>query len=191
MGRIFNRNVLTATHQKWYNPLYSFNQRGLIMNGRIDSRKRCQCGGTFKHDENQKGLYCRRCNAKSEGPFRVRYGKKITRNFGNDYKAAEMFLLHLRHQTNTQAFDHRDYMIKSPLGFVQLVDQFLEKKKHELKSTTYNSYLPYFKRAAALWGNRNIKDIRERDIENFLDSNSPGARRQRNRHRRASSRWSR
>jgi integrase len=138
------------------------------MKGSIYSRKRCKCGSSFKYDANKSGLFCVSCNAQSTGPFQVRFGKEIGRNFGNDFQKAEMFLLHLRHQTQTNAFDVRDYLESKPLGFVQQADIYLQRKKEVLKPKPYKNLEVVMRKAAKAWGNRNVKTIKAGDIEDFL-----------------------
>lgn len=144
------------------------------MIGSIYCGKKCECGNAFKFDENRNGLYCVKCDKKSIGPFAVRFGKKIHRRFGQDFKAAEMFLLHLRHQKSADNFDHRDYRSDQPLGFIQQADIWLQRKEASVKPITYRAIERTIKRAAKKWGNRNVKSISAGDIEDFLFSMNVG-----------------
>lgn len=143
------------------------------MIGSIYCSKKCQCGQGFKYDENRNGLFCK-CGQKSSGPFAVKFGKNIFRRFGKDFKAAEMFLLHLRHQKSTDAFDHRDYCASQPLGFIQQADKWLQLKEANVKPITYRAIERTIRRAAKVWGNRNVKNIKASDIEDFLFSMNVG-----------------
>lgn len=158
--------MLTLARYRGYNapnPL----QRGRIMKGWIDSRKKCSCGGTFKHDENRSGLFCQKCDHRSNGPFRVRFGRDTTQSYKN-YDDAEEFLLHLRHLDKNGKFDPRDFLNSAPLGFVVQAEKWLERKRGEVKPKVLKNIELTFKRAADLWGNRNVKDLSGGDIEDFL-----------------------
>lgn len=152
------------------------------MIGSIYCTKKCVCGSAFKFDENRNGLFCKGCGEKSSGPYQVRFGKKIHRRFGNDFKAAEMFLLHLRHQKGSDNFDFRDYQSAQPLGFVQQADIWLQYKQASVKARTYKAIDRTMRRAAKAWGNRNVKSIKSGDIEDFLFS-LPVGNKTRNNHK--------
>lgn len=138
------------------------------MIGSIDCRKKCACGGNFKFDENRNALFCKKCDHRCTGPFRVRFGRKICRNFGNDFRAAETFLLHLRHEATTQTFDARDYQELAPLSFANQSAIWLDYKKGSVSAKVLKNMELVMTRAAKVWGNRNVKDIRSSDIEDFL-----------------------
>lgn len=140
------------------------------MIGSIYCSVKCVCGSPYNYNENRGGLFCKKCGHKSVGPFSVRFGKKIHRRFGDDFKAAEMFLLHLRHQKCSDNFDPRDYQNSQPLGFVQQADKWLAIKQASVKPRTFEGIERAIKRASEVWGNKNIKSISAGDIEDFIFS---------------------
>ena len=79
-----------------------------------------------------------------------------------------MFLLHLRHEATTGAFDARDYSDAAPLGFIQQAETWLSRKRGEVTPKTAKHLERIMSRAAKVWGNRNIKAIKAGDIEDFL-----------------------
>lgn len=139
------------------------------MIGYIACPNRCNCGGIYRWDH-RNALFCEKCGAECPGPFTVRFGRKINHHFKYDYHAAENYLSHLRHKKSQGTFDVRDYMSSQPLGFVQQATKWLEIKSEKLIPKVLQNMELTMTRAAAFWGNRNVKDIREGDIEDFLRS---------------------
>jgi integrase len=140
------------------------------MIGTIDTSARCpKCGGRFQYDENRSGLFCPlHPDVRSSGPFRVRFGRELDRRFGFDFKSAETFLLGLRHEVTLNKFDPRDYKSSAPLGFTNQAKKWLQLKKNQVKPRVHKGLVLVMKRASAAWGQKNVKEISEGDIEDFL-----------------------
>lgn len=139
------------------------------MIGTIYTPSRCACGRRYVYDENRAGLFCPvHSDRRAAGPFEVRFGRRIHRRFGYDFRSAETFLLGLRHEVVTDKFDLRDYQQGEPLGFSNLAEQWLKRKRQILKKKSYNNLQNYIIRACKVFGNGNIKTIGGAAIEDFL-----------------------
>jgi hypothetical protein len=101
--------------------------------------------------------------------YQVRFGRKIGKHF-KTLAAAERFLTGLRYETDRGTFDLRDYRSNMPLGFSNLADKWLELKRQQVKPRSFNNLRNYIEKAAGIWGNANIKNIRYGHIEDFLFS---------------------
>ena len=101
------------------------------MKGGIYSDKRCPiCGAKYKHIE-AKGLFCPKHPHQQPNKLVVRFGR-LTRRF-DSYKEAFRLLTGVRYETDLGKFDIRDYQRDNPLGFANLAEQWLEKKKKIVK----------------------------------------------------------
>lgn len=140
------------------------------MAGGIYSDERCPlCGGAFR-DDNRRGLVCPRHPQQRATRFKVKCSG-ITRRF-QDYQVAQAFLGGLRAEKGgltAHAFDPRDYQIKEkPLSFQALAAKWLEIKRQLVKPKSWNNLKNYLGRAAAAWGDANIKTLGYVEIEDFL-----------------------
>lgn len=123
--------------------------------------QRCgKCREKFEHFE-PRGLWCPEHPDQQPTEYVVRFGRKITRRFRH-YDDAFRFLNGVRYLTDEGKFDVRDYRKDSPLGFANLVKDFLITKRH-LKAV--KKYEQRLQRAVNEWGNRNIKTINYKEIE--------------------------
>lgn len=141
------------------------------MAGGIYTDQRCPiCGGSFK-DDGRRGLVCPQHPQQRAARFKVKFSGGITRRF-TDYQTAQAFLGGLRAQKGgltAQPFDPRDYQIKEkPLSFQVLSTKWLEIKKQTVKAKSWANLRNYLARAAAHWGDANIKLIGYGEIEDFL-----------------------
>lgn len=140
------------------------------MAGGIYSDQRCPlCGGSFQ-DDGRRGLCCPRHPQQRATRFKVKFSG-ITRRF-QAYNRAQAFLGGLRHEKGPDApkpFDPRDYQIKEkPLSFQRLAAQWLELKRQVVKPKSWANLRNYLGRAAAHWGDANIKALGYGEIEDFL-----------------------
>lgn len=140
------------------------------MAGGIYSDERCTiCGGVFK-DDGRRALTCPQHPQQRASRFKVKFGG-ITRRY-TDYQTAQAFLGGLRAQKGgltAQPFDPRDYQIKEkPLSFQVLSAKWLEVKRQTVKPKSFANLKNYLARAAAHWGDTNIKQIGYGEIEDFL-----------------------
>ena len=140
----------------------------LCMKGGIYSDQRCpDCCGRFK-DDNRTGLKCREHPEQRASRFRVRFGKLGVNKRFESYKEAQRFLTGVRFKYDEGTFDIRDYQKEIPLGFETLTKKWLAIKEQEVKGGSYRNIENTVKRAMAVWGNRNIKEIGYAEIEDFL-----------------------
>ncbi|MHB8071526.1 MAG: tyrosine-type recombinase/integrase [Candidatus Cryosericum sp.] len=140
------------------------------MAGGIYTDQRCPlCGGPFK-DDGRRGLVCPLHPKQRATSFKVKFSG-ITRRF-RDYDRAQAFLGGLRHEKGpdaVRAFDPRDYQIKEkPLSFQILAAKWLAVKQQTVKPKSYRNLRNYLARAAAHWGDTNIKALGYGEIEDFL-----------------------
>jgi hypothetical protein len=119
-----------------------------------------KCGGKFEHFE-RRGLWCPSHPDQHPRRFVVRFGRKITRRFST-YDDAFRFLNGVRYETDQGKFDIRDYRSDCPLGFANLVKDFLKAKRH-LKAV--KKYEERLQRAVMEWENRSVKTIKYKEIE--------------------------
>ena len=128
-------------------------------------------------DEKRNGCYCLNHPECGATIFFVRF-EKVFKNFHN-YFAAYQFLQGLRFKFTEGTFDERDYQKEAPLGFKNLANAWLDckarpvkrkgrKARHPISDSTLRNYKNYMRRAINKWGNKNIKDIQEKDIDDFL-----------------------
>lgn len=138
---------------------------GLCMIGGIYSSQRCPvCGGRLV--DTRRGLACPDHPGERATQFIVRF-KEVLRRFG-DYDAADQFLSGLRHQVTSGTYDPRDWQKDQPLGFSNLVDQWLKHREGKIRS--WRKSRSHMIRAMAYFGNRNIKQIQYAQLEDFLDA---------------------
>ena len=138
------------------------------MKGNVYTRQKCFiCGGPLVHDERRGGCFCKaHPEAAATKDFYVKFGRDINRRRPT-YEASIRFLTGLRYETDRGTFDARDYAAHEPLGFRNLVKSYLAWKRRK-KLTSYYHIAQYMDAAADHWGNRNVKTIRKRDIEEYL-----------------------
>lgn len=140
------------------------------MKGSIYTDDKCPiCGKVFKYDANRAGMFC--TNGHKPVPH---YGKcraqfQSTKKRFDSVQAAEQFLNHLRWQYQTGGYDPRDYKADNPLGFSNQVEKWLKQKaKESIKETTLGNIKKDISRAVDYFGDKNIKEISDGEIEDFL-----------------------
>jgi len=133
------------------------------MIGGIYTDEKCPvCGGVFV-DNRKDGLICPRHPKVYAQKMSVRF--KTTHQRFDNYNQADQFLSALRHDVRN--YDARDFKKSSPLGFANLAADWL-KTKQSLKS--YRHLKRYVRTASEFWGNINIKDIQDAELEDFINS---------------------
>lgn len=100
--------------------------------------------------------------------FRVHF--KGVKKRASSYLEASRFLTGLRFKADEKSFDPRDYKKDSPLGFKNLVSQWLEIKEKEVKPNSFRDINSTINKALEFWGNLNIKEIKPKDFQLFLVS---------------------
>jgi integrase len=117
------------------------------------------------------GLFCPNHPKITPQSYKVSFkvsGTQITRRF-REYKAAFHFLASLRVEQGEGKFDYRDYQVgKKPLSFSNLLEQWLEIKKLEIKPISFNSLSNKVRKASSVWGDTNIKNIDYGHIEDLM-----------------------
>jgi integrase len=141
------------------------------MRGRIFTEQKCSiCGGALRQDERRRGLYCQdHADQRATGKYIVQFGRKIRKRF-KDYRSAERFLDGLRYEVDKGTYDYRDYLSSNPLSFTVLSNQYLIKKKADLKESTHKRLSGQIKVAQAFFENTNVKSIQYANLEDFTDS---------------------
>jgi integrase len=141
----------------------------MCMRGNIYTSERCpQCGGKLIHDENRRGLFCKKHpNQKASGKVSVRFGRQIHRRFST-YAEGIRFLTGLRFKTDEGIYDARDYKTSNPLGFETQVLKWLRVKEHEVKPNSYRDIRRDIGKAVDFWGQTNVKAINYGQIEDWI-----------------------
>lgn len=136
------------------------------MAGGICSDEKCPlCGGNLNLNTG-KALICPdhpQCAA--TGRFRVWF-KGLIKRFGS-YQEANRFLTALQYKSDEGTFDPRDYRSDRPLGFENLAEAWLRKKKEKLRC--FRNPRNHMRYACQYFANRNIKDIGYGELEDFFD----------------------
>lgn len=159
---------LTAYIKNSYS-LKNKEREGICMLGGIYSDQKCNiCGSRLKEDLKRKALTCPKHPNQKASRFRV-YFKGITKRFAS-YSEATRYLTGLRFKTDEGSFDKRDYKMSCPLGFENLVNQWLKIKEKEVKRSSWIKINDHMNKAVKEWGNRNIKEIKMKDIQLLLNS---------------------
>ena len=135
------------------------------MKGSISSEQRCPvCGNRFV-DNHKDGLICLQHQHVRAIKLRVRYPGGIHLRF-NNYDTAASVLAGLRWKATEGSLDPRDYRKDQPLGFQNLSAKFIEQKKDERRS--WKDMERHLKIASCFFNNRNVKDLNEGDLDDFL-----------------------
>lgn len=144
------------------------------MDGYITTRRKCQCGGSFKYDERRRDLFCDKCEARCTGTYIVKMGKKHYKSFGRNLAAAEQHLNHIRCQKGQPevygTYDPRDWQKDNANGLKTLGESWVKKKRATrppLEKTRMADIENAIARAVAFWGDRNIKQLTEPDLIDF------------------------
>ena len=156
---------MTYSHDKQTEPYLG----GLCMKGYIGTREKCEiCQGRLIHDERRKGCFCLDHPHHRARTYYVKFGRDIYRRF-KEYEPASRFLTGLRFKNDEGSFDKRDYRKDNPLGFENQVEKYLDYKANtNINPKTVQSYRNFLTRAISQWGNKNIKEISDGNIEDLL-----------------------
>lgn len=105
-----------------------------------------------------------------DGACRVQLGKKHTKRFKTVIEA-EDHLIEINQQYRRGSFDVRDWQKAAPLSFLFLRKSFIisKEKKSGVKPKQIRHITYVLEVAGKFWDNKNIKDIAEGEIEDFLD----------------------
>jgi integrase len=138
------------------------------MKGGIYTEEDCPiCGQRLK--DNGRAVTCPSHPKQRAYDIFVKFGRDIKKRLpGGNYEAASQFLNGLRFETGKGTFDKRDYMSSNPLGFKNLAEKWMERKQDEVKYGSFQSLRPLMQRAIFYFGDRNVKDIRYADLDDYL-----------------------
>ncbi|KFO67884.1 hypothetical protein ER57_08175 [Smithella sp. SCADC] len=136
------------------------------MKGGIYSEDRCPvCGGKFV-DNHINGLICPKHPKIRAASFRVKFGK-LQKRF-RSYQDAQRTLTGWRFKTDELTFDERDYQPDNPLGFSNMSNKWLSYHSGKVKPGTRKNLIAHIRHAQEYFQNRNVKDLRYGDFEDFL-----------------------
>jgi integrase len=136
---------------------------GLCMKGGFYSSEKCPvCSSLFKDVGNS--LCCpNHKNIKATRLF-VKFGT-ILKRF-RSYEQAQRFLTGLRFKTDENTLDERDYKRNNPLGFINMSDKFLDASNPK----TAKNMKPHINHAQNYFQNRNVKELKCGDFEDFINT---------------------
>jgi integrase len=140
------------------------------MKGSILSDDRCALCGCKMEDNKRSAVCCPHHPDQFSKRLRVRLkyrGQSIHERFC-EYDKASRFLTGIRFKIDEGTFDYRDYKRDNPLGFQNLVTQWLEVKAEKVRERSHQVIKNHISRATAVWENRNIKTIDYAEIEDLL-----------------------
>ena len=142
------------------------------MLGGIYTDQKCKCCGGNLKDNLKDGLECPDHPEQRATRFIVKFGhgKNRTQKRFTDYEEASYILAGWRYKSYEGTFDHRDYRASVPLGFANLVDQYLFTKKQKIGSKHYRNIKNDLGKAVEIWKKTNVKEIGYAEIEDFLFS---------------------
>lgn len=133
------------------------------MKGRISSTEKCTiCGHCF--EDNGRSLACPHHENIEATKLYVKFGT-ISKRF-NSYERAYRFLTVLRFKADENTLDERDYKKNNPLGFTCISNKFLVTAKPK----TARNMKPHIRHAQSYFQNRNVKELKCGDFEDFLNT---------------------
>lgn len=136
------------------------------MKGGIYSDERCSvCGGKF-FDNYRNALICPVHPKIKASRFKVRFGNLTKRV--HSYDKAQRILTGFRFKTDEKTFDERDYKRDNPLGFTKLSEKWLSYHLEEVRAGSQKNLKTHIRHAQNYFQNRNVKDLRYGDFEDFL-----------------------
>ncbi len=142
------------------------------MPGIYSGNGKCKCGSSYNHIFD-KGLFCKNCN---QQPMKYKVvWKGVTKRFSN-YNDARDFLITLRAEFKKGSFDAREYHKDRPLSFKTLSKKWLnfkelQTKRNKSKKLTYGTYIKYCNYlfvANEYFGDIDVKEINESDLDSFV-----------------------
>lgn len=137
----------------------------LCVKGGIYSDQKCiVCGGGLR--DTGKDVSCPVHPKAKADRYKVKFGKLIKRF--KTYEKASRFLTGVRYETDRKTFDARDYQRDNPLSFNNASQRYEDHRKPDIRPTSYGSMCNHFNKARLFFGERNVKDLKYADFEDFL-----------------------
>ena len=147
------------------------------MKGAIYSDQRCVvCGKVLK--DTGRALSCLDHPQAKADRFKVRFGT-ITKRF-RKYEDAARFLTGVRYETDRKTFDVRDYKRDNPLSFRNTCGRYIQHREPDIRRTSCQSIRNHFDKATLYFQDRNVKDLRYADFEDFLKTLTVGGKTKKN-----------
>ena len=139
------------------------------MKGNLYPVGKCpECGSKFIHVE-PRGIWCPNHPFISPKKFILRFGRDISKSF-TTYDRAYRFLTGLRYETEEGKFDPRDYKSSNPLGFSNIIDQYISDRASDTKKkATVKKYKQRLEWAKQYFIQRNVKHIKHKDLTAFIN----------------------
>lgn len=146
--------------------------------GGIYTDQKCTICGSNMQDNHRDAVACREHPDQVAWRLMVRYGKLSKRYTYRDdpetnYQRAKLTLEGWRYKELEGSFDERDYKAGAPLGFSNLAEEYLKRKKTQVGTKHYRNIKNDLKKASGVWENTNIKEIRYAELEDFLHPSGP------------------
>jgi len=138
---------------------------GIMQVGGIYTDQKCRVCGSTLRDNHRDGLVCSKHPEQRASRFIVRLGK-LSRRF-KAYDQAQQALTLLRAEKTRGTFDHREYLVRSPLSVSSQIEKYLEHKAVDLRPNTLRSYRLHAKRVCGFFGDLPISRITYADLEDF------------------------
>lgn len=140
------------------------------MNGGIFTSEDCPLCGQRMKDNGRDAVCCPDKKHKNQRAVKifVKFPGVFKRFKGERYEHAFQFLHGLRFKKGEGTFDERDYKKDNPLGFKKQAESYLEKKQKTVKPGSFTHIKREINKAAAWFGQTNIKDVGYAQIEDYL-----------------------
>jgi len=138
------------------------------MLGGIYTNQKCSICGSSLKDDRIKSVCCPIHPEQKATHLEVKI-RGVSKRF-NNYSDASRFLTGLRYKIDEGSFDARDYRKDNPLGFANLIEQWIEVKRNTVRPSTFKTLKIHAYKGIKYFGNRNIKEIGYADLENFIYS---------------------
>lgn len=138
------------------------------MKGGIYSDQRCPiCNGRLV-DNHRDGLACP-FHPKTRASRHIAKFGRIFKRF-KEYDQANRFLTGLRFKTDEHTFDPRDYKKDNPLGFTNMSNKWMGYHLDTVRPGSQKNIKTHIRHAQSFFKNRNVKDLRYGDFEDFLQT---------------------
>jgi len=138
------------------------------MLGGIYSNEKCPICGAGLIDNHRDGLICP-VHPKIRAARHFVKFDKVWKRF-KEYDEAHRFLTGLRFKTDECTFDARDYKKDNPLGFTNMSNKWMGYHLPEVRKGSQKNIKSHMAHAQAFFENRNVKDLRYGDFEDFIKS---------------------
>jgi integrase len=142
------------------------------MLGGIYTDEKCPLCGMAMVDNHKDAFSCPAHKKQRAGTVFVKFTRDIRKRFrGPDcYNAAGYFLAGLRFKFSEGSYDPRDYQGSRPLAFRSLAEQYLARKRQDLKASSFAKLRSDMDKATNFFQDQNVKDIGYAELDDFFFS---------------------